>query len=156
MAIAGTSCGADDSSDTPTVSGEKSSLSKSELIEQGDAICAEQNAAIGALGLKAEKAEVPDVVEESTDLFIEMIERLQSLGKPAEDDGGYSKFAQATEHFATVEAKVKLASEKEDFRALSEAATEAAPTLEEFRTQAEMYGFKECSEDAVASSAAGG
>lgn len=152
VAIAPAGCGDSDSGDTTAAAtGEgKGSLTKAELIERGDAICAEANAAIGTLGVEAAEAEVPDSVERSTILFIGMIERLRDLGGPTDDDGGYLRFKEAADEFADVEARLRLATEQRDPGALEKAATEAASALGEFRAQAEIYGFEECSKDAVA------
>jgi hypothetical protein len=154
-AIAG--CGGGETTgSTAATPEEQRSLTKAELIEQGDTICDEVNAAVGVLGAEAEEAAVPDTVEKSTNFYIGMIERLQDLGRPSDDDGGYAKFMEAAEQFARVEDEVKLAAERGDPGALSEAATKAAPALEEFHAQAAIYGFEECSEDAVAPSSPGG
>ena len=156
LAVAG--CGGDDDTaetTTPTTE-EPQTLTKAELIEQGDAICAEVNAAVGALGAEASEAAVPDTIEKSANLYIGMVERLQGLGTPEDDDGSYAKFMEAAEEFAKVEGEVKLATEREDTDALGEAATEAAPALEEFRSQAAIYGFEDCSQEASAPTPAGG
>jgi hypothetical protein len=157
LVIAGCGGGDDDTTEATTPTTEESqSLTKAELIEQGDGICAEVNAAVGALGAEAAEAAVPDTIEKSANLYIGMVERLQDLGTPSDDDGSYAKFMEAAEEFAKVEGEVKLAAEREDTLALGEAASEAAPALEEFRAQAASYGFEECSEEAAAPSSAGG
>lgn len=139
--------GGDDSTETTTATTEEpQSLTKAELIEQGDGICAEVNAAVGALGAEAAEAEVPDTIEKSANLYMGMVERLQDLGTPEDDDGSYARFMEAAEEFAKVEGEVKLAAEREDPTALGEAATEAAPALEELHSQAAIYGFEDCSE----------
>jgi hypothetical protein len=144
--IAGCGGGGDETeTTTPTVE-EPTTLTKAELIEQGDAICAEVNAAIGALGAEAEEAAVPDTIEKSANLYLGMIERIQDLGTPEDDDGSYVEFMEAAEEFAKVEGDVKLAAERDDTAALGEAATEAAPALEGFQEAAEDYGFEDCAE----------
>lgn len=145
-AVAG--CGAGDGD---TTTGARATLTKAELIERGDAICAEVNTAVGALAAEAAAAKVPDTIGKSTHLFIEMLDRLQALGPPKDDDGSYAKFMEATEQFAKVETRVKRAIDLYDPVALSKAATEAAPALQEFRSQAAIYGFEDCSKDAAAS-----
>ena len=57
---------------------------------------------------------------------------------------------EAAEELAKIEGEVKLAAEREDTTALGEAATEAAPALEEFETQAGVFGFEECSKEPTA------
>ena len=82
-----------------------------------------------------------------------MVESIQGLGVPSEKDG-YSDFSEAAEELAKVEGEVKAAAENEDTTALGEAATAAAPALEEFQAQAAIYGFEECSEGPSAPTAA--
>jgi hypothetical protein len=147
LAIAGCGGGGDETETTAAATTEEPEmLSKAELIEQGDDICAETNAAVGALDSEPEEGAVPETIEKTANLYTGMVERLQELGTPEGDESSYMKFAEAAEELAKVEGEVKLASEREDTAALGEAATEATPALEEFETQAEIYGFEECSE----------
>lgn len=147
LAIAGCGGGGDETETTvATTTEEPEKLTKAELIERGDDICAETNAAVGALDAEPEESAVPETIEKTANLYTGMVERLQELGAPEGDESSYMKFMEAAEELAKVEGEVKLASEREDTAALGEAATEAAPALEEFETQAEIYGFEECSE----------
>lgn len=154
LVIAGCGGGDETETTTPTVE-EPTVLTKAELIEEGDDICAEVNAAVGALGAEAAETAVPDTIEKSANLYTGMIERIQELGAPADDDGSYAEFMEAAEEFAKVEGDVKLAAEREDTVALGEAATEAAPALEGFQEAAEDYGFEDCAEGPSAPSTAG-
>ena len=146
LAIAG--CGGGDETEATTTATieEPEKLTKAELIERGDDICAETNAAVGALDAEPEESAVPETIEKTANLYTGMVERLQELGAPEGDESSYMKFMEAAEELAKVEGEVKLASEREDTAALGEAATEATPALEEFETQAEIYGFEECGE----------
>ncbi len=147
LAIAGCGGGGGGETETTaTTTEEPEKLSKAELIERGDDICAETNAAVGALDSEPEESAVPETIEKTASLYTGMVERLQELGTPEGDESSYMKFAEAAEELAKVEGEVKLAAEREDTAALGEAATEATPALEEFQTQAEIYGFEECSE----------
>jgi hypothetical protein len=138
--------GGDESTETTATVEEPQKLSKAELIEQGDDICAETNAAVGALSSEVETSSIPETTEKTSNLYIGMVEGLQELGTPEGADSVYSEFMEAGEELAKVEGEVKLAAEREDTAALGEAASEATPALEEFETQAETYGFEECSE----------
>jgi hypothetical protein len=148
LAIAGCGGGGDETTDSTaaTTTEEPEKLSKAELIEQGDGICAETNAAVGALSSEIEASSLPETAEKTSNLYIGMVERLQELGAPEGAESGFTGFMEAAEEFAKVEGEVKLAIEREDSEALGEASNEATPALEEFETQAEAYGFKECSE----------
>ncbi len=157
LAIAGCGGGGGDETETTTATVEEpQKLTKAELIEQGDAICAEVNAAVGALDSEPEESAVPETIEKTSNLYLGMVERLQELGAPEGDDGGYAEFMEAAEELAKVEGEVKLAAEREDTAALGEAATEATPALEEFESQAETYGFEDCSKGPGAVTPAGG
>jgi len=147
LAIAGCGGGGGETETTAaTTTEEPEKLTKAELIEQGDDICAETNAAVGALGSEPEESAVPETIEKTANLYTGMVERLQELGTPEGAESSYMKFTEAAEELAKVEGEVKLAAEREDTAALGEAATEATPALEEFQTQAEIYGFEQCSE----------
>ncbi|MDQ3726511.1 MAG: hypothetical protein M3335_11595 [Actinomycetota bacterium] len=157
LAIAGCGGGGDETTDTApvTTTEEPTALSKAELIEQGDAICAETNAAVAALGSEVTEEAVPETIEKTANLYVGMVERLQELGTPEDDDGSYPKFMEAAEELAKVEGEIKLAAEREDTVAIGEAAGEAAPALEEFEEQAAVYGFEECSKEPTATTVPG-
>jgi hypothetical protein len=127
-------------------------LSKAELISQGDAICAEVNAAVGSVA--GSEAEVPEQITQVSGLYIGMVESVKRLGTP-EEGAGYSEFVAAADELSKVEGEAKLAAEREDTAALGEAATKAAPALEEFESVAGEYGFEECSEGPSAPTASG-
>ncbi len=154
LAIAGCGGGGDDSTSTAATTEATVALSKAELISQGDAICAEINKAVGALGVSG--AEVPEQITQTANLYTGMVDSIKDLGTP-DDDAGYAEFIAAAEELSKVEGEVKLAAEREDTAALGEAATAATPALEEFESVAGEYGFEECSEgpSAPAPSSAG-
>jgi len=158
LAIAGCGGGGDETTDptTATTTEEPEKLSKAELIEQGDGICAEVNAAVGALSSDVETGSLPETTEKTSNLYIGMVEGLQELGAPEGAESSFTSFMEAAEEFAKIEGEVKLAAEREDTEALSEASSEAEPAREEFETQAETYGFEECSEGPQASLAGAG
>jgi hypothetical protein len=147
LAIAGCGGGDDEpETTTPTVE-EPTALTKDELIEQGDGICAEVNAAVGALtASETEEASSTEESEKIANLYTGMVERLQDLGTPEGDEGDYAKFMEAAEELAKVEGEMKLAAEREDLEGVAEANGEAEVALEEFQSQAAIYGFEDCSE----------
>jgi hypothetical protein len=138
--------GGGETTESTATTSEPTALTKEELISQGDGICAEVNAAVGALGAETSEEAVPQQIEQTSNLYIGMVERIQKLGTPEGDEGSYAKFMEAAEELAKIEGEVKLAAEREDTAALGEAASEAAPALEEFQSQASAYGFEECGE----------
>jgi hypothetical protein len=152
LAISGCGGGGDDSTASTQATETTPALSKAELISQGDAICAEVNAAIGAVG--ASEAEVPEQITQVSDLYIGMVESIKNLGVP-DDGAGYAEFIAAAEELSKLEGEAKLATEREDTAAIGEAATKAAPALEEFESLAGEYGFENCSEGPTAPTASG-
>jgi hypothetical protein len=145
LALAG--CGGGGGEETtsakPATTESAPSLTKAELISQGDAICAEVNAAVGSVGTSG--AGVANETIQVADLYTGMVESLKRLGTPKESSG-YPEFTQAADGLSEIEGEVKLAAEREDTTALGEAATKATPALEEFQSQAAIYGFEKCSE----------
>jgi hypothetical protein len=137
--------GGSETTESTTTTEEPQALTKEELIKQGDGTCGEVNAAVGALSGETPEAAVPAQIEKTSNLYIGMVERLKELGTPEGDSGEYAKFWEAAEELAKVEGEVKLAAEREDTAALGEAASKAAPALEEFESQAAIYGFEDCS-----------
>ncbi|HET8956599.1 MAG TPA: hypothetical protein VFN18_13170 [Solirubrobacterales bacterium] len=149
LAIAGCGGGGggDTETSTPTVE-EPAALTKDELIEQGDGVCAEVNAAVGALsGSETPESTPGESTEKIANLYVGMVERLQDLGAPEGEEADYAKFMEAGEELAKVEGEAKLAAEREDVAALEEKGQEAAAALESFQSQAAIYGFEECSEE---------
>lgn len=145
LAIAGCGGGGSDSTTTTAATTEATTaaLTKAELIEQGDAICAEVNAAVGTVG--ASSAETGSPAAQVADLYSGMVASLKNLGTPAETDG-YAEFSSAGEELSTAEDEVKLASERSDTPGLEAAESNASAALSSFQEVAEEYGFEDCSE----------
>ncbi len=145
LLIIGCGGGGDDESteSTAVTTAAPTALSKAELIEQGDAICAEVNAAVGTVG--SSSAETGSPAAQAADLYSGMVASLNNLGTPQETDG-YAEFSGAAEELATAEDEVKLASERGDTAALEAAESSASSALTSFQNAASEYGFKDCSE----------
>jgi len=154
LLIAG--CGGGDSSDSSestaaTVAAPRA-LSKAELIEQGDAICAEVNAAVGSVGSSSTENSSP--AGQAADLYSGMVASLNNLGTPQETDG-YAEFSSAAEELAKAEDEVKLASERGDTAGLEAAESNASEALTSFQNAASEYGFSDCSEGPSAPATSG-
>lgn len=150
LAIAGCGGGDDDSTETTAAAEAPAVLSKAELISQGDAICAEVNAAVGSVA----GSEAEDQTTQVADLYIGMVDSLEDLGAPAEAEG-YSDFIATADQLARIEGEVKLAAEREDTAAAEEGASEAGPALEEFEEAAAEYGFEDCGAEPAAPTPSG-
>jgi uncharacterized membrane protein YgcG len=155
LAIAG--CGGGDDGDStaaaPVETTEATALSKEELIDQGNGICAEVNAAVGTVG--STSAGTENQASQVAGLYSGMVERLKGLGAPSDDSAGYAEFIAAGEALAQAEENVELASEREDAEALSSAEAEASSALTPFQSAATSFGLEECAE-APAAPAPGG
>jgi hypothetical protein len=155
LALLASGCGGGGSSSTTTAAKpkveEKPQLSKADFISQGDSVCGEVNTAIGSVSESA--AETGSQTTQTANLYIGMVESLQRLGRPTPATG-YSEFMGAAEKLALVEGEVKKASEAEDVGSLEIASQEAVPAVEEFQSEAAVYGFEDCSEGPHAPEAA--
>jgi hypothetical protein len=144
LAIAGCGGGEDSTATTAaTTEATTPALTKAELIEQGDAICAEVNAAVGTVG--ASSAETGSPAAQVADLYGGMVASLKNLGTPAETDG-YAEFSSAADELSAAEGEVKLASDRSDSPGLETAESNASSALSTFQEVAQEYGFKECAE----------
>jgi hypothetical protein len=144
--------GSDSSESTATTAAAPAALSKAELIEQGDAICAEVNAAVGSVGSSGTENSSP--ASQAADLYSGMVASLNNLGTPQETDG-YAEFSSAAEELAKAEDEVKLASERGDTAGLEAAESNASEALTSFQNAASEYGFKDCSEGPSAPATSG-
>lgn len=146
LALAGCGGGGDDSTTAaaPVETTEtQPTLTKADLISQGDAICAEVNAAVGTLG--ASETEASDQVSQSADLYGGMVERLQALGTP-DDAEGYEEFADAADELAQASSDAELASARGDEEGLAAAQEDVSSSLATFQEAAASYGFEDCAE----------
>jgi len=141
--LAGCGGGGDSTESQPATTATTTALTKAQLIEQGDAICAEVNAAVGTVG--ASSAETSALATQAAGLYSGMVASLKNLGTPQEAEG-YPEFVAAAEALATAEDEVKLAAEREDQTALSAAESKASSALSSFQAAAGEYGFEDCSE----------
>ncbi|HET7573926.1 MAG TPA: hypothetical protein VFJ99_02310 [Solirubrobacterales bacterium] len=144
--VAGCGGGGGDESNAsaPVEPSEPTALSKAELVVQGDAICAEVNAAVGAAG-STSSGEGSEAVQVAG-LYDGMVERLKELGPPKEEDAGYTEFVSAAEALVQAEDDVKLASEREETEALEGASAEVSTALARFQSAAREFGFERCAE----------
>lgn len=144
VVISGCGGGGDEeatSAPTTTTAPATAALSKAELIEQGDAICAEVNAAAGTVGTSS--AEMGSAAGQAAGLYAGMVDSLKNLGAPRESTG-YAEFIAAAEEFGTAEDEVQLAAERGDEASLATAESSASSALGSFQAAAEEYGFEQC------------
>jgi hypothetical protein len=146
LAISGCGGGGDSTASAPVeTTAEPTALTKEELLAQGDAICAEVNAAVGTVASTAGTNGAAQVAQES-DLYGGMVERLKALGAPSDDSAGYPEFIAAAEQLAQAESDAQLAAERGEEGGVATAESEAASSLASFQTAARSYGFEACGE----------
>lgn len=145
LALAGCGGGDDDSGEAVTATTEApTALSKEELVAQGDAICAEVNAAVGTVGSTSTGAE--GQAGQVADLYSGMAERLRGLGAPSDESAGYEEFIGAAEQLAQAQGDAALAAERGEDGALATAEAEASSALDSFRSAADAFGLERCGE----------
>jgi hypothetical protein len=156
LAIAGCGGGGGDSTASAPVETTETTaaLSKEELIAQGDAICAEVNAAVGTVGSTSSSAS--GQANQVADLYGGMTERLKGLGAPSDDSSGYAEFVAAAEGLSQAESNVSLAAGRGEEEALASAETEAGSALASFQSAASSFGFEDCAESPAAPSPSAG
>jgi hypothetical protein len=156
LALLVTGCGGDDDETTaPSVATTPTTptLSKDELIEQGDAICGEVNAAVGTVA--SGDSEAAAQVAQEADLYEGMVERLKGLGTP-DDTTGYEEFIGAADALAQAQSDAALAAARGDTTALQAAESDASSALASFQSAADAYGFEECGEEPSAPATSAG
>lgn len=124
-------CGGDDGDEaapeaTATTTPEMVALTTQELIDEGDSICREVNAAIGSI--EASAADESTKSSQITDIYDGLAERLGELGTPSDGEAPDDVIAAARELAA------------------------GAGDATEFQEAATAYGFEDCGEGPVATS----
>jgi hypothetical protein len=146
-------CGGDD--DTPitpvptTTAPSDQATSKSDFIDEADAVCEEANAAIASLG-QTSAGDPSTQISQQKDIVDGVIDQIDSLGAPSEDESTLDDFIDALEELSNVLDKQELAAERDDSAALSELEAEATGVRADLATAAAEYGFKECGQEGTA------
>ena len=151
LPVAGCGGGGDETTEAGQAVATTTALAKDELIERGDSICAEVNAAVGTVATSAEES---GQAAQIAGLYNGMVASLNGIGTPQEADG-YADFSAAAEALASAQDEVELAAERGDPAALEAAQSGASAALADFRSAAAEYGFEECGEEASAPAVAG-
>jgi peptidoglycan DL-endopeptidase CwlO len=146
-------CGGDD--DTPitpvptTTAPSDQATSKSDFIDEADAVCEEANAAIASLD-QTSAGDPSTQVSQERDIVDGVIDQIDSLGAPSEDESTLDDFIDALEELSDVLDKQELAAKRDDPAALSELEAEATAVRADLATTAQEYGFKECGQEGTA------
>ncbi|MBW8060311.1 MAG: hypothetical protein FVQ78_08300 [Solirubrobacterales bacterium] len=144
LVIAGCGGGDDSTASAPVATtATTTALSKEDLIAQGDAICAEVNAAVGTVSSTG--ADSAGQVAQEAALYTGMVGRLKGLGTP-DDSAGYSEVISTADELAQAEGDARLAAERGDSSGLAAAESSASTALVSFQSAAQAYGFEDCGE----------
>lgn len=115
-------------------------LTKAELIEQGDAICAKVYAVTETLDAEGTTQEAARFAG----LHSGMIKDLLALGAPQETEYLYAEYTTAAKAFAEAEGEVKRYAASGDPAALRIAESSSLSAFSMFKGLAGGYGFKIC------------
>jgi hypothetical protein len=150
-------CGGDD--DAPIVPVETQTaptdqLDQDAFIDEADSICEEANVAIASLA-DTSAGDPSTQISEEQEIVEGVIDQIDTLGAPSEDESTLDDFIDAFEELADNLGKQELAAERDDATALAEAQTEEASIRAEIASAAEDYGFKECGQEGEATTDTG-
>ena len=142
LLAAGCGGGSGDASSAATAGeGASAELTKAELIEQGDAICAKAYAVMQKLNPEGTPKEAVRVA----DLTSDMVERLLDLGNPQRGaEFSYGEYIHAANGLVHADAAVKSTAERDDPNALKDAAAASLLALSTFQNWANEFGLKGC------------
>ncbi len=134
-------CGGGGGDPSPATTGTSSSqLTKAQLIEQGDAICAKAYAV-------RETLDAEGSAEESVhyaNLVGQMVKDLLALGVPQETEYNYAEYTNAAHELAAAEVLVKTAAKRGNAEDLRAAESSSLSALSAFQGNAGTYGFEDC------------
>jgi hypothetical protein len=118
---------------------------KAKFIEQADAICADAESQIEALGQPASAEELPDFLEKGVAIQTKQIEQLKGLEAPAEDADWWTEtlgmLDQLNEATKKLAEKAKAGGTEAELNALAD---EATPINDEVNKRAQDYGLQKC------------
>jgi hypothetical protein len=144
-------CGGDN--DAPivpvqTTTEDVTALDQDEFVDEADAICAEAYAAVASVATEA-TGEASQVTEQR-DLYESLLEQLEGLGPPPQDEGTFDDFTQALQRVIDALDKQELAAEREDTAAVEELALEVDSAVADAQAAADEYGLKDCAQEGEA------
>jgi hypothetical protein len=143
VALVLSACGGDSSPEVPIVlpteTTTSSSGSKTEFIEEADAVCEGVNAQISQFAAAGQGLTEADQI---ADLRQEVLDELNALGPPDDDRQTLDEYLTALEQQVEAGKKIALAQERGEDTAQFE--EELATARDSGETAAAAYGFQEC------------
>jgi hypothetical protein len=138
LLVAGCGGGGGDTSSSAT-EGSSAALTRAELLEQGNAICAKAYPAI----VKFDPEGTTKEAVQAAALTENMAEELLALGVPQETDVYYVEYANASRALVKGAAAIKAAA-KHDPATLKNAEAASLSMLSSFQNWSNEYGLKDC------------
>lgn len=120
-------------------------VSKAELIERGDAICAKVNRQVKES--EGERFEPSEEVDQAVAFYTVMLGELAQLGSPQETDG-YPELMAAAEDLEIAGNAYDIEFETNALKGLPPLRARTVSVLAAFRDAAREYGFEDCSKGA--------
>jgi hypothetical protein len=142
LLVTGCGGGGGDASSAATTGASGTALTKAELIERGDAICAKVYPTRDSLNPEGTPEEALRVAK----LISGMTKQLLVLGIPQETEYAYAEYATALHVLDRMSAKVQKMVKRGKPGALRSAETGSLSSLSGFEGYAGAYGFKACAE----------
>lgn len=121
-------------------------VSTEDFIAAGDEICVETFSAVSAA--ESTETDEADLYDTRANLYAEMVEELQGIGTP-EDEEGLDDLYSAAGDLAEANEEAAAAAEDGDETALTAADTDAETALAGFQAAATSYGFEDCGDAAA-------
>ena len=118
---------------------------KAAFIEQADAICADAEAQIDALGTPASAEELPDFLSKGVEIQTAQIDKLKGLEAPGDDADWWTEtlglLDQLNEATKKLADKAAAGGTEAELNALAD---EATPINDELTQRAQDYGLQKC------------
>lgn len=122
-------------------------LSREELQTEVNAICAEINRELEALGEPSSIDEVAEFARRATRLAREGVADLRALEPPEEDERQYDRFLAEGDRVVALSRRLEKAAEEADAEALEQILREARESERRSDRVARDLGFDECAEN---------
>jgi hypothetical protein len=140
LLIVGCGGGSGDPSPATTTGASSGQLTKAELIEQGDAICAKAYAVRETLDAEGPTEEAVRYAN----LMHRMVKDLLALGVPQETNYDYAEYTNYAHELEAAEALVTMMAKRRDAEELRRAESSSLSAFSAFTGNAGTYGLKDC------------
>ena len=120
------------------------SLSKSELVAQGDAICKRVNDQIAKEPAPKTAGDIEALAKKTLEISDPAIDDMEALEPPGELEKDFDKFVASLREQRELTEQIGDAAGSGDTAKLGEIATEAQRAQAEYRQLSDKIGFKEC------------